>query len=215
MLQAYNYETGAQMAASSGGMAELLGQLGKYTSSDLVTTSTYVKGANAAVAGKLETLQSQLNRISAPAAITPLVVDGKIGKNTYNAIQQALRWTRSQSAAAKAVAGLQQGVPAYTAIATYAAELAGEFKRAGDASFMPPATAPQVAMAHQGHRNAGAGTSTHPDNGGGTTPAVAHKKSNVIWWIVGALALAGVGTVGYMTYKRKSSMGSGRAAYAS
>jgi len=145
-------------------------------------TICYAKGKdNDAI---LKALQDALNRFAESIGFTPLYVDGFIGDLSVQAANAVLgaNYTKETLTAA---------APAVTSqLLTLAAS-----------SSLPPVaapTAPTVAKTPvQKQEEAAAAASVGPQGGG----------HSWIWWLLGGVAVVGISTVGYMTYKRRKEGG--------
>lgn len=180
----------AENGASTGFTAGVNFECGK--------TICWAKGkANDAI---LKALQGALNRFSTQLGFSPIYVDGFIGAQTVKAAQAVVQGTGlalnpvmlAASASKEALTAL---APSFTAQVLQAAE----------AQSLAPVPAPKVSTAPkttaQKQEEAAAAAST------GTTKAEAGGRG-WLWWVLGGLAVVGIGTVGYMTYKRRQEGGS-------
>ena len=214
MLQAYNYDTGAPIAASFDDLPTLLGQLGKYTGpGEKKDGANFNCGATICWPIGKDTeavwanLQRQLNRFAKKAGFSKIDIDTFIGPKTVAAINAVARETASSSDGVKAVAAAGSGKSAWIAAAIWAEELEREFRAAANAQGLPAASGAIVGVAAGQTRTPG------PKPGPGYVPPSLDQKKGIpkaVWWVVGIAALAGIGTIGYMTYKRSKQPASKR-----
>jgi hypothetical protein len=212
MLQAYNYDTGAPIAAKFGedagkdpgkdpgedpgkDLGKYMGPAEKNAGGNFQCNDSMCWPIGKDVSTVFADLQRQANRFAAEAGFDPIAIDTFIGPTTLAAVNGVIRVLASASNGAKAVFMAGIGQPGYVAAATWAAELAAEFKVAADARKLPPGTGPIVghAVGQPGGPKPGP-TYKRPDLKG--------EKTQTVWWVLAGLALLGASVVGYTVYKR-------------
>ena len=146
-------------------------------------------------------LQRQVNRFAAKAGFTPLIIDTQIGKDTVAALIKAIDHAAVTgvlpvwSQPAFAVIAELKGEAQIAAVAQWAYELQSVLSdSAGDLN-LPPGTGEIVRPSRS------TGTTT-PTSVTKVRPPKPSEGSSTIWWVIGILAAGGIGTVGYLTYKR-------------
>jgi lysozyme family protein len=158
-------------------------------------TICYAKGkANDAI---LKGLQNAINRFAAQLGFTPIQVDGFIGAKTVSAAQQVVTNTlMATQPALLAFAASKEGLTAAAPYMTQQFLSAAQAQNLGPVAPPPaPAKAPKTSVEKQEEAVA-------KQSAGGEA-----KGYGWLWWVLGGLALAGVGTIGYMTYKRRKEGG--------
>ncbi len=159
-------------------------------------TICYAKGkANDAI---LKALQGALNRFSTQLGFSPIYVDGFIGAQTVKAAQAVVQGTGLAMNPVMLAASASK-----EALTALAPSFTSQLLEMAEAQSLAPVPAPKVSTAPkttaQKQEEAAAAQST------GAKPAAGDHKW--LWWVLGGLALAGIGTVGYMTYKRRQGGG--------
>lgn len=150
-----------------------------------------------------EDLQSALNKFSAEYGFRPIPVDGFIGILKGGTVEAAgivgarlpLPWT--------ALSGIPLTIES---IAANAPAILNDLVGAATDEQLPPVPPPKVVTPEE--ERVRKETARKQEEAARQTALVPKEKSNILWWILGGVALFGIGTVGYLTYKRRQEGGS-------
>jgi hypothetical protein len=159
-------------------------------------TICWAKGkANDAI---LKALQGALNRFANQLGFSPIYVDGFIGAQTVKAAQAVVQGTGMAMNPVMLAASASK-----EALTALAPSFTSQLLEMAEAQSLAPVPAPKVSTApkttaqKQEEAAAAAATGTKAEAGG----------RGWIWWVLGGVAVAGIATVGYMTYKRRQEGG--------
>ncbi|OFZ80095.1 MAG: hypothetical protein A2583_03300 [Bdellovibrionales bacterium RIFOXYD1_FULL_53_11] len=143
-------------------------------------------------------LQIALNRYAAVASFSPIYVDSYIGPTTVSAAQNVAMYLYGRTD--KRVDLRSLAVDKET-IAANALALMAQLRTSAETYSLPevPAPAKPTVAEKDAHDEAAAGQQEDGGGGGG--------GGGWMWWVLGIVAVAGIGTVGYLTWKRNQAGG--------
>lgn len=136
-------------------------------------------------------LQKQINRFSGVAKFSPIPTDGSIGNGTLTAARRVATWVKANIAGSSSALIWTSAVADRAALTRQNMFFAGVLEGIANTKGLPvdvPAprpTAPQPVPSDEIY--------VEPDSG---------EKSSLVWWILGGVAIVGVGTVGYVMYRQ-------------
>jgi lysozyme family protein len=214
---AYPYGSGPGDTYGFGAAALVMGQGKDFNCNAAIC---FGAGANDAL---FKRLQQAINVLSKIAGITPIVVDGFIGKSTVTALQAVIQTSKFGLSGLAQFAGTKEAIGANAptivtllegaavtqqAIAVSTGQPSPLAPKGTPQTFQPP-TPSQVAVATQQALTLPSG-SILP--GASAAAALPQPKTKTLLIIAGAaVAVLAVGGIGYVMYRRKAAAGGGSA----